>query len=121
MDEARDGVYRDPRGTEFLKLLPVVKLTIDAMTSDNIHERWSDGSDRRTVNSERLDFEAFAALKLVQKAGFGIDPLEQETVELIRCIFAFTGQKMLSPSAVLKRLQPWKTPGKQNVYAFHEE
>ena len=34
----------------FLKLLPVVKQAVDTMTADDIHERWNDGSDRRSVN-----------------------------------------------------------------------
>ena len=35
---------------ESLKLLPVVDQAVDTMTADDIHERWNDGSDRRSVD-----------------------------------------------------------------------
>ena len=86
MGEAWDGAYSDPRSMEFLKLLPVVKQAVDTMTADDIHERWNDGSDRRSVNQRCVDYETESVFDLVQKAGFRVDPLRTadalETLEL---------------------------------------
>ena len=118
MNEARDGVCSDPRSMEFLKLLPMVKRTIDGMTVDDIRERWDD-DDRRAVNQRRIDYETDAVFDLVQKAGFALDEPNRQTLELIRRMFSYTGGKTVGISMVRKRLAAWKTPGKQNVYAFH--
>jgi hypothetical protein len=88
---------------QFLELLPVVKRYIDKMTADDIRHRWND-DDRRAVNQRRIDYETEAVLDLVQRAGFDVEPPNPKTLELIRCMFAFIGQKMLSLSAVRKRL-----------------
>jgi hypothetical protein len=109
------------RSVQFLELLPVVKRYIDDMTADDIRKRWSDGSDRRTVNLECLDYETDAVFDLVQKAGFALGEPGGQTLELIRCLFTFTGGKAVGISMARKRLKAWKTLGKQNVYAFHEE
>ncbi len=127
MDEGDDPwltiVGRSPYGIRrsllFLELVPVVKRYIDDMTAEDIRERWND-NDRRSVNQRRIDYETGAVLELVEQAGFDLDRPDAKTLELIRRIFAFTGQKLLSPSAVLKRFAAWKTPGKQNVYAFRD-
>ena len=120
MDEALDDVYSDPRGMEFLKLLPVVKPIVDTMTAGDIRERWND-DDRRRVNQRRVDYETDCVFDLVQEAGFALDEPDRQTFELIRLMFSYTGgKKMVEISMVRKRLKAWKTPGKQNVYAFHE-
>ena len=120
MDEAWDGAYSDPRSMEFLKLLPVVKQAVDTMTADDIHERWNDGSDRRSVNQRCVDYETESVFDLVQKAGFALYEPDGQTLELMRRIFSYTGGKTVgTTSMVRKRLAAWKTPGKQNVYAFH--
>ena len=118
MDEALDGVRSDPRSIEFLKLLPVVKQTVDAMTADDIRERWSD-DDRRSVNQRRVEYQTEAVFDLVQKAGFALDEPDGQKLELIRRMFSYTGGKTVGTSMARKRLETWKTPGKQNVYAFH--
>jgi hypothetical protein len=105
---------------QFLELLPVVKRYIDDMTVDDIRGRWSD-DDRRSVNSRRLDYETGAVLDLVQRAGFSVDDPDMPTLELIRAIFAYSGGKAGGTSMARKRIAAWKTPGKQNVYAFHKE
>ena len=57
---------------------------------------------------------------LVQKAGFALYEPDGQTLELMRRIFSYTGGKTVgTTSMVRKRLAAWKTPGKQNVYAFH--
>ena len=120
MDEAWDGACSDPRSMEFLKLLPVVKQAVDTMTADDIHERWNDGSDRRSVNQRCVDYETESVFDLVQKAGFALYEPDGQTLELMRRIFSYTGGKTVgTTSMVRKRLAAWKTPGKQNVYAFH--
>ena len=67
MDEAWDGAYSDPRSMEFLKLLPVVKQAVDTMTADDIHERWNDGSDRRSVNQRCVDYKTESFLTLSKR------------------------------------------------------
>ena len=88
------------------------------MTVDDIRERWDD-DDRRAVNQRRIDYETDAVFDLVQKAGFAVDEPNRQTLELIRRMFSYTGGKTVGISMVRKRLAAWKTPGKQNVYAFH--
>jgi hypothetical protein len=104
---------------QFLQLLPVVKRYVDDMTIDDIRERWNDGSDRRSVNLERRDYETGAVFDLVQKAGFALGEPDGRTVELIRRMFSYTSGKMVGISMVRKRLAAWKTPGKQNTCGFH--
>ena len=106
------------RSVLFLELLPVVKAHIDTMDADDIRERWSD-DDRRAVNQRRIDYESDAVFRLVQKAGFDLDEPARQTLELTRRIFSYTGGKDVGVSMVRKRLASWKTPGKQNIYAFH--
>ena len=106
------------RSMQFLELLPVVKRYIDDMTADDIRERWDD-DDRRAVNQRRIDYETDAVFDLVQKVGFALDEPDSQTLELIRRMFSYTGGKTVGISMVRKRLATWKTPGKQNVYAFH--
>ena len=119
MDEDIDPRSRaERRSILFLELLPVVKRYIDDMTVDDIRERWDD-DDRRAVNQRRIDYETDAVFDLVQKAGFALDEPDRQTLELIRRMFSYTGGKTVGISMVRKRLKTWKTPGKQNVYAFH--
>ena len=121
MDEALDDVYSDPRGMEFLKLLPVVKPIVDTMTAGDIRERWNRRLDRRRVNQRRVDARPIVFLTLFRRPGFALDEPDRQTFELIRLMFSYTGgKKMVEISMVRKRLKAWKTPGKQNVYAFHE-
>jgi hypothetical protein len=121
--EAMDDEVISPglerRSVLFLKLLPVVKRYIDAMTADDIRERWNEGSDRRSVNLECLDYETGAVFDLAQKAGFGLDEPNGQTVELIRRMFSYTSGKTVGISMARKRLAAWKTPGKQNTCALH--
>jgi hypothetical protein len=107
------------RSELFLELLPVVKSYIDDMTLASIRECWDD-DDRRRVNQRRIDYETDAVLELVQEAGFALDEPDKQTLELIRRMFAFTGGESHGISMVRKRLAAWKTPGKQNIYSFHE-
>jgi hypothetical protein len=119
MDETPSRRTKKRRSVLLLELLPEVKAHIDAMDGASIQERWNDGSDRRSVNLERLDYETGAVFSLVQKAGFALDEPCKQTLELIRRIFSYTGGETVGISMVRKRLAAWKTPGKQNVYAFH--
>jgi hypothetical protein len=126
MDETKAPPRRIPRRAKkrrsvlFLELLPEVKAHIDAMDRASVQKRWNDGSDRRSVNLECLEYETDAVLDLVQKAGFALDKPDGQTLDLIRRIFSYTGGKTVGISMVRKRMAAWKTPGKQDIYAFHK-
>jgi hypothetical protein len=111
---------RKRRSVLFLELLPEVKAHIDAMDRASVRERWNDGSDRLSVNLECLDYETDAVFNLVRKAGFTLDEPDKKTLDLIRRIFSYTGGKTVGISMVRKRLAARKTPGKQDIYAFHD-
>ena len=73
-----------------------------------------------SVNQRCVDYETKSVFDLVQKAGFALYEPDGQTLELMRRIFSYTGGKTVgTTSMVRKRLAAWKTPGKQNVYAFH--
>ena len=116
---SRPGPER--RSVLFLKLLPVVKQYIDNMTVDDIRKRWNDARSARGQLERCIDYETDAVFDLVQKAGFALDKPDRQTLELIRRMFSYTGgAKAVGISMVRKRLAAWKTPGKQDIYAFHE-
>jgi hypothetical protein len=106
------------RSVLFLELLPVVKRYVDDMTADSIRECWNDDS-RHAVNQRRIDYETDAVFDLAQKAGFALEEPDRQTLDLISCMFSYTSGKTVGTSMVRKRLKAWKTPGQQNIYAFH--
>jgi hypothetical protein len=84
-------------------LLRLLKKRIDGMTEAGLRKRWA-GRDGRTDRASITSFETDLARQAVRQAGFCADPPDLLGLAVLRCFLSFTGGKVLSESAVRKRM-----------------
>jgi hypothetical protein len=84
-------------------LLPLLKKRIDGMTEVGLRKQWA-GRDGRHDRARITSFETDLARQAVRQAGFCADPPDPLGLAVLRCFLSFTGGKILSESAVRKRI-----------------
>jgi hypothetical protein len=108
-DLPRQISWNDPfpavtrRSKQFLDLLPVVKKYIDAMTADDIRDRWAD-DDRVRIQQRKLRFVTTEACAIVAEA-LGVAEIKgPRALEAMRRVLRFVEDRPIDADSVRKRI-----------------